>query len=178
MLLTALSEKDYVSQGHVERLVKMAECMADELGLQEMEKRNLVLLTKVHDLGKIGIPDDILNKPGKLTNTEYDRMKQHVRIGFNIASRSKELANVARLILHHHEHWDGRGYPDGLKKDAIPLECRILGVLDAYDAMTNERPYHKGISKEEALTEINRCSGSQFDPVIAIKFHQVASNFS
>jgi len=174
MLLTALSERDYVSQGHVERLVLMAECMSDALDLQDVQKRNLVLLAKVHDLGKIGISDKILFKPGKLSKEEYELMKQHVKIGFNIANRSKELINIATLILHHHEHWDGQGYPEGLSGGQIPLECRILGVIDAYDAMTNTRPYQKGKTKEEAVMEIERCSGTQFDPEIARSFIKIS----
>ncbi len=170
MLLTALSERDYVSQGHVERLVLMSEHMAEAMGLHDIEKRNLILLAKVHDLGKIGITDKILFKSGSLTDEEYELMKQHVRIGYNIASRSKELVHIANLILHHHEHWNGKGYPDGLKGEDIPLECRVLSIIDAFDAMTSVRPYHKGISKLEALNEIKRCAGTQFDPVIAERF--------
>ena len=175
MLLTALSERDFVSQGHVERLAELCLLMGDALNLHDTQKRNLVLLSKVHDLGKIGIPDEILNKPGKLTPKEYDKMKQHVKIGYNIANRSKELVVIAPLILHHHEHWNGNGYPDSLKGNGIPLECRILGIIDAFDAMTNNRPYHKGISAQEALEEINRCAGKQFDPDLAMKFIEIVS---
>lgn len=175
MLLSALSERDYVSQGHVERLAELCQLMGNALDLHDTQKRNLVLLSKVHDLGKIGIPDEILNKPGRLTAKEYERMKQHVKIGYNIASRSKELVTIAPLILHHHEHWNGGGYPDLLQGEAIPLECRILGVIDAFDAMTNDRPYHKGISKEDAIREIEKCSGKQFDPRISAKFIEIVS---
>jgi diguanylate cyclase (GGDEF)-like protein len=175
MLLSALSERDYVSQGHVERLVDLCQLMGNTLDLHDTQKRNLILLSKVHDLGKIGIPDEILNKPGRLTAKEYDRMKQHVKIGYNIASRSKELVMIAPLILHHHEHWNGGGYPDSLKEEAIPLECRILGIIDAFDAMTNDRPYHKGISRDEAILEIRRYSGKQFDPYISEKFIEIVS---
>ena len=174
MLLTALAERDYVSQGHVERLVLMADCMSDALDLQDVQKRNLILLAKVHDLGKIGISDKILFKCGKLSKEEYELMKQHVKIGFNIANRSKELIHIATLILHHHEHWDGNGYPEGLSGGQIPLECRILGVIDAYDAMTNVRPYHKGITKKDAILEIKKCSGTQFDPEIVESFIKIS----
>lgn len=176
MLLSALSERDYVTQGHVERISRLCIQMADALGLHDNQKRNLVLLSKVHDLGKIGIPDDILNKPRKLTAKEYERMKTHVKVGFNIASRSKELVAIAPLILHHHEFWNGNGYPSGLKGEEIPLECRILGIIDAFDAMTNDRPYHKGISMEEAIEEIKRCAGQQFDPVLAEKFIEIITS--
>lgn len=170
LLLEALTQRDFVAQGHVERLVDMAERMAARLGLSENKKRDLVLLAKVHDLGKVGIPDNILYKPGKLTSEEYKKMKEHPLIGYNIANRSSELAHIANLILHHHEHWDGGGYPDGLRGEEIPLECRILAVIDAYDAMTNTRPYHQGISKEEAIKELKNCSGKQFDPRIIEEF--------
>ncbi|QNB48078.1 HD domain-containing protein [Thermanaerosceptrum fracticalcis] len=170
LLLEALAQRDFVAQGHVERLVNMAERMADRLGLSENKKRDLVLLAKVHDLGKVGIPDSILYKSGKLTDEEYKKMKEHPQIGYSIANRSSELAHIANLILHHHEHWDGRGYPDGLKGEEIPLECRILAVIDAYDAMTNTRPYHQGISREEAIKELEDCSGKQFDSRIVEEF--------
>jgi HD-GYP domain-containing protein (c-di-GMP phosphodiesterase class II) len=96
-----------------------------------------------------------------------------VKVGFNIASRSKELVAIAPFILHHHEFWNGNGYPSGLKGEEIPLECRILGIIDAFDAMTNDRPYHKGISVKEAIEEIQRCAGKQFDPVLSEKFIEI-----
>ena len=175
MLLTALSERDYVSQGHVARLSELCRQMGDALNIHDIQKRNLILLSKVHDLGKIGIPDIILNKANTLTPGEYEKMKQHVKIGYNIASRSKELVVIAPLILHHHEHWDGGGYPDSLKGQEIPLECRILSIIDAFDAMTNDRPYHKGIPAREALKEIDKCAGKQFDPDLAKKFIELVS---
>ncbi len=170
MLLTALSEKDYVSQGHVERISELCMLMAASMNLHDKQTRNLVLLSKVHDIGKIGVPDEILNKPAKLSQKEYERMKLHVKTGYNIASRSRELVTIAELILHHHEHWDGNGYPDSLKEREIPLECRILAIVDAFDTMTNDRPYHKGMSVQEALEEIERCAGTQFDPNLARHF--------
>jgi hypothetical protein len=105
-------------------------------------------------------------------------MKTHVNIGFNIASRAKELVSVAPFILHHHEHWNGSGYPDGLKGEEIPLECRILAIIDAFDAMTNDRPYHKGVSVEEAIKEIRKCAGKQFDPYLADKFIEIVTKES
>ncbi len=177
MLLAALSERDYVSQGHVERIVELSLLMSEALGLHDMQKRNLLLLAKVHVIGKIGIPDTILNKPAKLTKAEYNKMKEHVHIGYNIASRSKELSAVAPLILHHHEHWNGQGYPNSLEGEAIPLECRILAIIDAFDAMTSDRPYHKGVSTQEALEEIKSCAGGQFDPVLADVFINIIKSY-
>lgn len=170
MLLTALSEKDYVSQGHVERISELCELMAESMNLHDKQTRNLILLSKVHDIGKIGVPDEILNKPTKLNQNEYEKMKLHVKTGYNIASRSRELVTIASLILHHHEHWDGKGYPDSLKEREIPLECRVLAIVDSFDAMTNDRPYHKGMSIEEALEEIESCAGTQFDPDLVKHF--------
>ncbi|MBM7870982.1 diguanylate cyclase (GGDEF)-like protein/PAS domain S-box-containing protein [Clostridium pascui] len=173
LLVAALAERDYMASGHGERLAKMGEIMADKVGLDDDIRRNLIVLAKVHDLGKVGIPDQILFKKGKLTEEEYKRMKEHVKIGWEIAHRSKELENMAELILHHHECWDGKGYPNGLKGNDIPIECRILNIIDAYDTMISDRPYQKGISKEEAIEELIRCSGTQFDPQLLREFIEV-----
>lgn len=170
MLLSALAERDYIAQGHVDRLTKMAETAADNMNLSDNDKRNLILLAKVHDLGKVGIPDRILFKSGKLSEEEFAVMQTHSRIGYNIASRSKELFHIANLVLHHHEFWDGNGYADKLKGEQIPLECRIFSIMDAYDAMTNARPYHQGVSKEDAIEELKRCSGTQFEPGLVDQF--------
>ncbi|WP_052085811.1 HD domain-containing phosphohydrolase [Clostridium sp. HMP27] len=173
LLVAALAERDYMASGHGERLSKMGEIMADKIGLDDDIRRNLIVLAKVHDLGKVGIPDQILFKKGKLTEEEYKKMKEHVKIGWEIAHRSKELENMAELILHHHECWDGKGYPNGLKGNNIPIECRILNIMDAYDTMISDRPYQKGISKQEAIEELIRCSGTQFDPQLLREFIEV-----
>jgi len=164
MLLAALSERDFVAQGHAERLSTMAELMARRLGLPDDTRKNLVLLAKVHDIGKVGIPDKILFKPRKLSDEEHQKMKEHAQIGYGLASRSRELFHVAELVLHHHEFWDGKGYTAGLAGEQIPLECRIFSIMDAYDAMTNTRPYRKGMGKKQAIRELRRCSGTQFEP--------------
>lgn len=176
MLLTALSQRDYASEGHVERLVNMSELMADRLELTDTQRRNLILLAKMHDLGKIGIPDEILFKPGRLTDEEYKKMKEHAEIGYSIANRTNGLSHIASLILHHHEFWDGKGYPGGLKEEKIPLECRVLAVIDAYDAMTSKRAYRSGITREEAVVELRRCSGTQFDPLLVKEFISIIKN--
>jgi diguanylate cyclase (GGDEF)-like protein/PAS domain S-box-containing protein len=170
MLLAALSERDFVAQGHAERLSEMSELISSRLRLQDDRRKNLVLLAKVHDIGKVGIPDNILFKPRRLSEEETQKMKEHVQIGHGLASRSQELFHVADLILHHHEFWDGKGYTAGLKGEQIPLECRIFSIMDAYDAMTNTRPYRKGMGKKQAIKELRRCSGTQFEPGLVDEF--------
>jgi HD-GYP domain-containing protein (c-di-GMP phosphodiesterase class II) len=170
MLLAALSERDFMAQGHSERLTDLAVMMADKTNLSDDERRNLILLAKVHDVGKVGIPDKILFKPRKLSEEEYEIMKEHVKIGNKMAARSKELFYIADLILHHHEFWDGNGYPDGLKGEEIPLECGMFSIMDAYDAMISTRPYRDKISKKEAIKELRKYSGAQFDPRLVDEF--------
>ena len=170
LLLAASSDRDLVSEGRVERLTTMARALANTLDLPDDTRHNLLLLVRVHDMGMVGIPDDILFKSGSLTDEEYDAVKAHALIGYNIASRSKDLTPMADLIRHHHERWDGRGYPDGLAGEHIPLECRMLAILDAYDAMTTTRPYSTRLARDEAIAELRRCAGTQFDPGIVEVF--------
>jgi len=170
MLLAALSERDFVAQGHADRLSTMADLIARRLGLPDDTRKNLILLAKVHDIGKVGIPDKILFKPRKLSEEERKTMKEHAQIGYLLASRSKELFHIADLILHHHEFWDGKGYTAGLEGEMIRLECRIVSILDAYDAMTNTRPYRKGMSKKRAVKELRESSGTQFEPRLVEEF--------
>jgi diguanylate cyclase (GGDEF)-like protein/PAS domain S-box-containing protein len=170
MLLAALSERDFVAQGHADRLSTMADLLARRLGLSDDTRKNLILLAKVHDIGKVGIPDKILFKPRKLSEEERGTMKEHAQIGHALASRSKELFHIAELVLHHHEFWDGKGYTAGLKGEQIPLECRIFSIMDAYDAMTNTRPYRRGMGKKRAIRELRKCSGTQFEPTLVEEF--------
>ncbi|SKA75769.1 diguanylate cyclase (GGDEF) domain-containing protein [Caloramator quimbayensis] len=176
MILETLREKDFITKGHTDRVKELCGIVGRKLYLNPKQMNNLLLLSEVHDLGKIGIPDSILIKPGKLDDDEWEIMKKHSEKGYRIALAIPELANIAELILRHHERWDGRGYPLGLKSDDIPIECRILSVVDSYDAMTNTRPYNKPKTKEEAINEIKRCSGTQFDPMIAEIFIDIISN--
>ena len=142
----------------------------ESMGLAHEEIDKLHLFCMLHDIGKIGISDQILKKPGKLTDEEWEEMKKHPEIGYRIAMSSPDFANVAEFILSHHERWDGKGYPRGLKGESIPIHSRILAVVDAYDAMTQDRVYHKAISHQEAIDEIIRCSGTQFDPLVVKMF--------
>jgi HD-GYP domain-containing protein (c-di-GMP phosphodiesterase class II) len=129
----------------------------------------------VHDLGKVGIPDSILFKPGSLTGKEWEIMRQHPEKGYRIAQATTDLAGIADLILMHHERWDGHGYPLGLAGEEIPIECRILAIADSFDAMTNDRPYRKAMPVEEALAELEKCSGTQFDPQLVAAFLEIMS---
>jgi len=170
MLLAALSERDFVAQGHADRLSTMAELIARRLDLPDDTRKNLILLAKVHDIGKVGIPDKILFKPRTLSEEERRKMKEHAQIGYALASRSRELFHIAELVLHHHEFWDGKGYTAGLEGEQIPLECRIFSIMDAYDAMTNTRPYRKAMGKKPAIRELKKCSGTQFEPRLVDEF--------
>lgn len=169
-LLAALAEKDNIAGGHVERVQELCLKLGKELSLSPGQLTDLALLARVHDLGKVGIPDSILMKNGPLNEEEWQTMRRHAEIGYRIASSSVDLAPVAPLILRHHEHWDGSGYPLGLKGEEIPIECRILSLVDAYDAMTNDRPYSRARDKKEALAELKKGAGTQFDPSLVEKF--------
>ncbi len=178
VLLSALAEKDYVTQGHTKRVKDLCLRMGERLNLVDKEFSDLLLLAEMHDLGKVAIEDHILNKKGVLTEEEWIKMKQHCEKGYRIALSSPDLTSIADLILKHHERWDGKGYPLGLKKEEIPTLCRILSVVDAYDAMTSDRGYNKIKSKKEALTEIKNCAGKQFDPVMVEAFLDLFENTS
>ena len=150
--------------------------LGEHLKLETHTIDQITLLTKFHDIGKVGIPDDILKKPGALDEKEWKIMKTHTTIGQRISSVSAELKPISDLILLHHEKWDGSGYPMGLSGDAIPIECRILALVDAFDAMTNDRPYRKALSIKEAISEIIKCKGSHFDPELVDIFLEILSN--
>jgi len=163
-LLAALAERDYITGGHAQRLQELCQKMGRAAGLDRSRLAALDLVAQVHDLGKIGIPDEILFKTSGLTEGEWEIMRLHPEKGYRIACASPELEGIADLILRHHEKYDGTGYPLGLQGEQIPLECRILTIADAFDAMTNDRPYRRAKTTREALAEINNCSGTQFDP--------------
>lgn len=163
-LLAALKEKDSLTSGHAERLQEMCLKMGEKLGLSPRQMADLALLAQVHDLGKVAVPDSVLFKQGPLTEEEWELMRQHPEKGYRIALSSPDLAGVADLILKHHERWDGKGYPLGIKGEEIPVECRMLAIADAFDAITSERPNRKPMTQEEALEELKKGAGSQFDP--------------
>ncbi|MCL6634457.1 MAG: diguanylate cyclase [Peptococcaceae bacterium] len=169
-LAKMLEARDFITEGHAERIVELVEKMAQALGLPPGRMLDLRLFARFHDLGKVGVPDRILFKPGRLTAEEYAEMKLHCEIGYRIAHSLPELAHIAGWILKHHEWWNGRGYPLGLKGEEIPLECRMLAIADAFDAMTSDRPYRKALTQAEALAELKKCAGSQFDPKLVDLF--------
>ncbi len=166
----ALEERDYETEEHVRRIKDLAEKLGRELDLDEESIDNLILLAALHDVGKISIADKILFKIGGLTDKEWEKIKKHSEIGYRIAGSFRGLASIAEAILYHHEWWDGNGYPEGIKGEKIPLISRIISVVDAYDAMTNDRPYRKALSKKEAIEELKKWSGSQFDPYLVERF--------
>jgi diguanylate cyclase (GGDEF)-like protein/PAS domain S-box-containing protein len=169
-LTKTLEARDFITEGHGERMKEMAIKLGKHMGLSEQRILDLQLLAQFHDLGKVGVPDSILFKPSSLTEIEIVQIQRHCEIGYKIAQAHPDLINISDLILRHHERWDGKGYPLGIEKEEIPLECRILAIIDAYDAMVNDRPYRKGMNKKDAVTELVRNSGSQFDPRLVQKF--------
>ena len=172
-MLTALAERDYIATGHAERMQSLCRKLGEACGLSSQQLVALSLLTQVHDLGYVGIPKHILFKKEPLTTKEWEILRQHPERGYRIADFSLDLAGVASLILRHHEWWDGNGYPFGLKGKDIPVECRIFAIVDAFDAMTNERPYRQTKSPAAALAEIKKCGGTQFDPELVEKFLEI-----
>ncbi|MGE5391195.1 MAG: PAS domain S-box protein [Deltaproteobacteria bacterium] len=152
---------------HTERLHDIVLMVGHSLGLPPDDISSLTLLAALHDIGKIAVPNSILDKPDRLTAEEWEVIKKHPEIGYRIALSDPELAPIAEGILHHHERWDGKGYPLGTRGEEIPLMSRILALADAYDVMTSGRPYRPGISSEAACEEIVACAGSQFDPRLA-----------
>ncbi|MDR3588781.1 MAG: diguanylate cyclase [Negativicutes bacterium] len=169
-VMQLLEERDFVTEEHAERLQDLTSDLASRLGFDEPGIAEIRLLAKFHDIGKIGIPDHILLKAGPLTPEEWSDMKRHCEIGYRIAQASPDLLPIADWILKHQERWDGDGYPFGLIGDEIPLECRILAVADAYDAMTSDRPYRKAMSQAAAIAELRRCAGTQFDAALIEPF--------
>jgi len=165
-LAAALESRDGTTGEHIMRTQTLAGAVARRLGFTPVEVRTAQYAAVLHDIGKIGIPDSILNKPGKLTQEEWRLMRRHPQIGAEIVGKISGFAAVAQTVLAHHERYDGGGYPAALARSEIPAGARLTSVLDAYDAMTNDRPYRKALSHEEALAELEAGAGSQFDPAV------------
>ncbi|HCI55750.1 MAG TPA: diguanylate cyclase [Sedimentibacter sp.] len=170
-----LGKITYETKSHYDRLKELTMMMAEALDLPELEKEELRLLSEFHDIGKIGVPMNILQKEDRLNNEEWENVKRHSEIGYYIAKEIKDASSIDELILTHHERWDGKGYPGLLKNDEIPLVARIFALADAYDVMVNDRPFQTRMTKNAALKEIKEQSGRQFDPVLAEVFINLMS---
>ncbi|HKA17642.1 MAG TPA: HD domain-containing phosphohydrolase [Blastocatellia bacterium] len=174
MLAMAIDAKDDVTHDHIQRVKLFARRMGEAVGLSELEIEALKAGALLHDIGKIGVPAYILNKPGKLTEHEFEQMKMHTIIGADMLSNVDFRYPVVPIVRHHHERWDGRGYPDGLKSEAIPITARILTLVDNYDALRSDRPYKTGMKREEALEYIRQNAGTFFDPNLVEIFLSMA----
>ena len=166
----ALNKRDYETEEHVKRIKSLAVSLGKELDLGEEKIDELNLLAVLCDIGKISIADRIILKPRSLTYEERELVKRHPEIGYGIVKSSAGLSTIAKGILYHHEWWNGKGYPKGIKGKDIPLISRIISIVDAYGAMTSDRPYRKALSREEAMEELKRCAGNQFDPDLVDRF--------
>ncbi len=162
-LASSIDAKDAYTHGHSKRVTRYSLAIANALEVESDEVEDLELAGYLHDIGKIGMPQEILQKPVSLTDEEFDIVKRHPTNGVRILENLKNLHRVSNFILHHHERIDGAGYPHGLKGEDIPLGSRILAVADAFDAITSDRPYRPASSADEALTEIQLNAGGQFD---------------
>ncbi len=170
LIAAALDAKDPYTHGHSMRVTMYSMILAKKLNLDDTMLEEIETAGLLHDIGKIGIPQSILCKPGKLTNEEFEVMKSHPEQGEKMLKDIKKLTLISNWLRTHHEKWDGTGYPNGLKGEEIPLSGRIIALADTYDAMTSDRPYRKALSHETAIEEIRKCSGTQFDPVLAQLF--------
>ena len=172
-LMKAMEARDFITEGHADRLPKLAAMLAGTIGLSERRTSELSLLAQFHDIGKVGIPDRILFKNSSLTEEETFEMQKHSAIGYRIAQSLSDLMPIADWILKHHELWNGSGYPFHLKEEEIPLECRILAIIDAYDAMTSDRPYRKALSNRQAIKELGKYAGIRYEPVLVKQFMRI-----
>lgn len=169
-LVQLLDLKDLTTGVHSSRLVSWSITISKLLGLSVEETRQVEIAAVLHDIGKIGIPDEILKKPFRLTPEEHEIMKKHPEYGWGVLKNIPGVEMASLLILHHHEMWDGGGYPAGLKGQGIPLGARIVAITDAFDAMTTDRCYRNGMPADQALLELEQFAGSQFDPALVSLF--------
>ena len=169
----ALEAKDPWTKNHSAGVTKLCKRTAEVMGMGKGQCAALERAGALHDIGKIGVRHTILTKPGKLTDTEYEEIKKHPAMGRQILERISFLDDVVPVVYHHHERWDGRGYPEGLSGAEIPLGARIMAVADTYEAMTSDRAYRKALQHQEAIAELVTCSGAQFDPDCVAAFLRV-----
>ena len=170
MLANAIELRDKYTRGHVDRVMEFTVLIAEKLGLSSIQISSFRFGAILHDIGKIYIREGVLRKAGPLNHLEWNEMKRHAEIGANLLRNVPYLSGAIPIIRHHHERWDGQGYPDGLAGEAIPLGARIVAVADTYDAMTTERVYHNENTPEQAIEEIRTGSGTRYDPVVVEAF--------
>ena len=173
VILKTLNETNQRERIHSENVSKISRKIGETLKLDQDVLREIEMAGLLHDIGKIAIDNNLLNKPGRLTDFEFEIVKRHTEIGYHILKSADAYSSISDYVLSHHEHWDGTGYPRGLKGKEIPLVSRVITVADAFEAMTAERTYRKTISDEEALNELRRCAGTQFDPDVIEAFCQL-----
>ena len=171
-LSRAIEARDPHSSGHAARVGIMAEVIAERLGWDEADVEVLRMAAALHDVGKLCVPERILRKAGSLDADEFAEMRRHPEEGARMVARVRELRLAVPAVLYHHERWDGTGYPMGIEGEAIPAEARVLAVVDSFDAMTTDRSYRRAMDERVAVVELERCSGSQFDPEIVAVFVQ------
>jgi putative nucleotidyltransferase with HDIG domain len=167
VLTGAIEARDPYTRGHSARVTALAEAVARRLGWSEQRLASLRIGGPLHDIGKLAVSDEVLRKEGRLDEGELAQIREHPKIGARILLRMAALREAIPYVLYHHERWDGHGYPSGKAGEEIPVEARVLAIADAYDAMTSDRPYRRALTRAEALAEVERCSGTQFDPAIA-----------
>src|SRR2546421_3189128 len=169
-LSRAIEARDPYTRGHSARVTALAESIALRLGWSKERLALLHVGGPLHDIGKLAISDEVLSKPGRLDEDELAQIREHPKLGARLLLRVAPFRQALPYVLYHHERWDGAGYPSGRSGEEIPLEARVLAVADAFDAMTSDRPYRPALSREDALAEVERCSGTQFDPQIVRVF--------
>jgi len=167
--LKVIDSKDHYTEGHCERVAKYSYHLCNEMNLSRAKSEKIISIAKIHDIGKIYVDDDILRSSDNLRSEEYEEIKRHTKYGYQLLKDIDLINDELDVILYHHERWDGRGYPEGLKGEKIPVGARILAVTDSLDVMITGRSYKPPMKKEEIIAELEKCAGGQFDPEIAEK---------
>jgi putative nucleotidyltransferase with HDIG domain len=170
VLREAIEARDPYTRGHSARVTHLAEAIAQRLGWSDDQLASLRVGGSLHDIGKLAVSDQVLCKEGRLDEHELAQIREHPTIGARLLLRVATLREAIPYVLYHHERWDGGGYPSGKTGEEIPIEARVLAVADAFDAMTSDRPYRRALTHDQALAEVDRCAGTQFDPRIARVF--------